>query len=854
MADRAEIAKRVERAEKFLQKGKPDAALEEYLGVLLEDSENDSVRQMAADLSLSVGRVNEAVGLLGQLFERQVSIGDGSRASLTFKKLSRYSSPTTDQKLRFGQLLEASNRKLALETYESTLIELAAQGKKQEQMNVLKRIVALEPAMQNFMRMGELAAALGDSAGAASAFLRVAELMEQTGGSAAPWFEKAYQADSAAPRVAVAYARSLLAQNEAGAAIFVLDPIMRVGTPTNDLRDLYAKALLTANRFADAEDHVWFLFEQNPGRVQQVASLIGSMLDNQLENNAVALSRKLEQYQRRRGERRAFLSMMQDIVARHRPAATMLEFLAELYNANNRETDYCQTLLRLFDLYCHAGNFSKAAECLDRSAEIDPYEPGHLKRLDQLRGKIEENRFNVIAARFAPATKPVRETPKPDEPAAGPSSLQDLILQAEILVQYGMHPKALERLQRIVQLYPGEVDHNQQLQQLFVAAGSEAPLAKRPAAPPARAVEAPPPPAVTLNQPAAPATPAAPDLSQLTRMADLTRKLHRQSDFDGVLATAAQEVGTSWKTTRCVAAMRKPGHQPTAIQEFYISGSKAAESSSLARLVVLADDLAQKKQAVAVDDAFTAPELQAISGIVKELNFISMLALPLSDGQTHVGVILLLQDAPREWHSNDVVVLKAIAEQIGLALNNAGLRRLVNNLSVTDEKSGLLSRSSYLDLLIGEVRRAQEENSPITLMLMQFGGTDFLKAHGQDVVESLVQHAGKLLASNIRQDDFAFRYDPTAVALVLGATAQKDAGLAVEKFRRILQEINMPNSQDPVPFTAGIAEAVMRAQYDPIDIVTEVINRAEQALEQANAHGGNSVRVLSSSFASAAVA
>jgi diguanylate cyclase (GGDEF)-like protein len=175
-------------------------------------------------------------------------------------------------------------------------------------------------------------------------------------------------------------------------------------------------------------------------------------------------------------------------------------------------------------------------------------------------------------------------------------------------------------------------------------------------------------------------------------------------------------------------------------------------------------------------------------------------------------------------------------------------------LSVTDEKSGLLSRSSYLDLLIGEVRRAQEEGSPITLMLMQFGGTDFLKGHGQDVVESVMQHAGKLLASNIRQDDFAFRYDSTAVALVLGATAEKDAGLAVEKFRRLLQETKMPDSQDPVPFTAGIAEAVMRAQYDPIDIVTEVINRAEQALEHANTHGGNRVLVLSPSLSSAAVA
>ena len=108
MADRAEISKRIERAEKFLQKGKPEAALEEYLSVLSDDRENDTVRQMAADLSISVGKVAEAVALLGELFERQVAIGDATRASLTYKKLARHTNPTTDQKIRFGQLLEAS--------------------------------------------------------------------------------------------------------------------------------------------------------------------------------------------------------------------------------------------------------------------------------------------------------------------------------------------------------------------------------------------------------------------------------------------------------------------------------------------------------------------------------------------------------------------------------------------------------------------------------------------------------------------------------------------------------------------------------------------------------------------------
>ena len=76
--DRAELAKRVERAEKLLQKGKTTEALEEYLLVLRDDPDNDVVRQLAADLCLSVSRNADAVSLLGDLFERSGPIVDGN--------------------------------------------------------------------------------------------------------------------------------------------------------------------------------------------------------------------------------------------------------------------------------------------------------------------------------------------------------------------------------------------------------------------------------------------------------------------------------------------------------------------------------------------------------------------------------------------------------------------------------------------------------------------------------------------------------------------------------------------------------------------------------------------------------
>jgi len=442
MPERAEIAKRVAQAEKLLQKGKTGDALDEYLQILLEDPENDNVRSMAADLCLSLNRTNEAVALLGDLFERQVGMGDATRASLTYKKLARHGNPTWQQKFRFGQLLENSNKKLAVGTYENALDDLTKQRKKVEALQILTRIVTLEPTQANFLRFGELSSELGDRQAAAAAFLRVAELAEASGQEAAQYFERAYSEDPSDMRIGLAYGRSLLAQGQVGAAIFIFEPHVMAGSAPMEMRDSYAQALLAANRLTEAEPFVWQLFEQNPGRLPQVVTLIGAMVDAQQDAEAVAVARKLELHQRKRGERRAFVALMQDLTAEHRASPEMLEFLSELFNSSNRENDYSQTLLKLFDLYVSTGNFAKAAECLDRAADVDPYERGHQRRLESLQGKIDDGKYKVIASRLTQMNKST-QTATREEPTLGAAALQDLMLQAEILVQYGMRSKAV---------------------------------------------------------------------------------------------------------------------------------------------------------------------------------------------------------------------------------------------------------------------------------------------------------------------------------------------------------------------------------------------------------------------------
>jgi diguanylate cyclase (GGDEF)-like protein len=855
--NRTEVARRVEKAEKLLQKGKTADALVEYLQILESDPQNDNVRQMAADLCLSLNKGPQAVQLMGELFERQVAAADATRASLTYKKMARYTNPTWEQKVRFGQLLEHSNKKLAIGTYENALDDLRKQGKQEEGLLVLRRIVSLDPSQGNHLRVAELAAELGEHLMASQSFLQLAELTETSGGNSSQWFERAYTEDPTDSKVAVAYGKSLLSRGEAGAAIFIFEPLVHAGDASLEARDLYAQALLAAGRCLDSEPLIWELFEQNPARMHQVVSLIGMMIDSELDAEAVALARKLEAFQRRRGERRSFIATMQELLASHRPSAEMLEFLAELFNASNRETDYAQALLKLFDLYCAKHNYQKAGECLDRAAEVDPYEPGHQKRLEALRGKIDDQRFKVIASRFTTVKKEDQQV-KVQEPTLGAAALQDLMLQAEILVQYGMRSKAIERLQRIQELFPREEERNGDLQKLYIAAGIEPQYAKSANAATTAAVAPAATTATTTGDQATTAAAAseAADVSSLARVAEITRKLYHQGNAEGVLKTAANEIGSNWRTARCMVALRKPGLPPSSVQEYHTDGLIPASSAGLISVVETLQDLAVARGTVTIGDAKNAPELIDMRTAIEELQIVSLLALPLTEGNDQIGVLILTQNTARVWQASEVLVIRTLSDQVLIALNNAGLRRLVKNLSVTDEKSGLLKRASYLDLLQAETRRGLQQGTAVTVLLMQFGRRSALiKEYGEQAVTAVMEQIGQLFSANIRTNDLAFRYEATTVALVLGDTGEKEALLAVEKLRRLMADVRFPGHNKGVEFSAGLAQAVMRQHYDPVDIVTEVANRADHALELAVTQGAGKVVSQAPQFtASAAVA
>ncbi len=837
-----DVSKHLEKAEKHLQKGKLEQALDEFVNVLDLDPNEDTVRQRAADICLSLNRERQASLLLGDAFDHYLAADRVSEASTTYKKLLRLGRVTAERTFRLAQLFDKHNsRRDALEAYDQAASDFLAQGRKQSALSALRRMMVLEPTTEVCRREATLAEQVGDRKGAAASFFQLGQFLRKEGKTPTEAFEKAFDLDPMNGDIAAAYALELIQHKDVAGAAKALKPFADGTGDRADLQKKYLECLLYLKRLDEAEPVALMLFDNNPEEIEVVGKIIGLWLKANENVKAAELARELQSHAEKAKKMREFLAMLNEIAQQNQPGIAFLEYLGTVYNSNNREHEYCETLLRLFDLNFAAHNFLKAADCLDRAVDVDAYESGHQQRLDMLRGKIDPGRYDLIGTRIVSVlkTQPVEQTAAPQEqqlPSTDenePTMLEDLMLQAEIFLQYSMKPKAMDRIQRLHRLFPREEEKNDKLRHLYAKAGFSPKYDE----------------SIPVSQGASEQAGAATQkvIDNFARVTEISRNIARQGTVKSALFTTVNEVGRHWNVSRCVAGLGSPDKPPTAVIEYCAPGVKKSDTASLVKIIPFLQNLCiQAEGAVVVTDTTAVLELNPIRGPLATLEIRSLMAVPFIDVNEHTGIVILEQsDRQRTWRKVDEVVLKTIAEQVVQAVNNAKLRSLVKNLAVTEEHSGLLKRASYLDVLLAEVRRAQVQKSPITLMLLSFGSaTAMVKEAGEPAVESMMRDIGQLVTSNLRQNDSAIRYDTASVALMLADTGEKNALLVLDKLRKLMSSIRLGTHKQELPMAAGIAEVVIHPHFEPADIVTEAINRLEAALERARLEGPNGAFTL----------
>ncbi len=866
----ADVSKHLDRAKRFLEKNRVEDAIVAYLAVLEEAPQHQEATQALGDLYARMDQPDRAAVYYGLLFDLLIDPKDESKALAIYNRFLRggLGQQPPERVARYAFLQQKQNHPdEAIEQYNKAAELFAVASRDEDALFCWERIAQLDPEnLSRQIRLAEGAERIGKNALAARAFLRAGQLATASGASADALqiLGRAYKLAPQERSVALLYAQANLQASNAVRAAALLEPFV---TSESDAAFLatYSDALMRSGNLEKARELLDKLLREKNEGMTQLFELADRYVAAGQDQKAAEILQTLKRRMFADKRQNDFATLMDGVGAKYPHSQAILEFWASVHSELNRESQYFEVLIRLFDVYLTSGNVKKAAESLERLVDIDAYDYRNQERLELLRGKVDETHLKRIASRLMRSSTPTPgHTPQapaaqaPAVPSPGSEegrqlqALEDLIVQTEIFLQYSLQNKALERLQRIAAMFPGEEERSARLSNLYQMANWWPPGSPKlktdvapaapvvaaapvvPAAPPAPVVEAPSP--ITTKT----GVYSAETLRDLSKISEVNQKIFRQQTPRAMLNTAVSEVGAYLRGTRALAVVGTPGRPPEMAAEFCAPGVKPAPGAQVVLLLAHIEK--------AEPDELGGLVVNATEGsILSDLGLATALGVMITDKETQMpaGMLIIGHADPHKWRPNEAYFLQAIGDQMLMSVSHTRLRSLVRRMGVSDERSGLLSRSSYQSCLLTEADRARTQGTPLALTILQIDrGAELLRQQGESPLERFLEQLARSLQPIVRQNDVAVKYTSWSLAFILPDTTLAGAQNLADKLRRAASGLRPPWDSTQITLSAGIVEAVPKQDYDSEDIVTDLINRAEFSIEEARKRGGDTVVAL----------
>lgn len=840
-----DLEKNLTRAKRSLEKNRIDDAIEAYREILEVYPNHQESMQGLGDLYTRKGDPENSARFYGMLFDRLVENKDPIKAAAIFSRFLKGSTQPPERVVRYASLMQKQNRRdEAVEQYENAAELYLFQQRTADALSCWEKVCILDPENpgRHFL-IGEVGERLNFTDTAVRGYLRAGQLKlgQNEVDSALQILARAHKIAPKDRGVAVTYAEALVRKGQPHAAVELLEPLYSE-TADTPMQLLFGGALLENGQ----RDRAFTVFDSLCRRTREHFDRLFDVVVLQLEageeGKAVESLGKIRTIMAPAGTD-AFATACESLIEANSNSLAILEFASRFYNEQNRETKYFNILGRLFDIYLAAGNVKGACETLERLVDVDPYDLRHDERLNKLEGHADPTRLRGIRGRLAKSASVAGQTGRvvrfEGEAAApagqateqkGGQSLDDMIVQAEIFLQYSLEAKAKDRLQKIAEEFPGEEENNPRLRALYEQAKWWPPSSMlKPQSAGA--------PAATSGSVARSGNYNADTLRDLTKISEITKTLYRQPTPKAILSAAVNEAGKHLRVSRCLAAIGTPGQPPQMASEFCASGLDPSPGSLLVKLLAFLAELPPDPLGSWKLEAAAAP-------VLKELGLETACAVQLIDKetQTPAGVLLAGMAAARTWKPNENYFLQAVGDQALMAVNHSKLRSLMRTLAVADEKTGLLSPASYMDCLLAETARAKVQSTTLSVVILQVDkAREIARQHGEEQIEGYMEQLARVLLTGVRQTDIAVKYQGWSVAFIMPDTTGALALPLAEKLRRLGASVKPPWNTAPITLSAAVAEAGVEGQFENEDIVTLLVNRAESALEEARKRGGNAV-------------
>ncbi len=316
---------------------------------------------------------------------------------------------------------------------------------------------------------------------------------------------------------------------------------------------------------------------------------------------------------------------------------------------------------------------------------------------------------------------------------------------------------------------------------------------------------------------------------ELTIFHDVAKALTSSLDLDSILQTIMEKMAEYFRPDTWSLLMVDEAKNEL---YFAIAVGAASEVLSNARLKMgegIAGWVAKNGQALIVPDVQADPRFSPRLDEMTRWQTRSIICVPLRSKHRVLGVIQLVNVNVKGLSEQEMFFLQALCDYAAISIENARSVEKIQELTITDDCTGLFNARHLYKTLETEVYRSSRFGYEFSVIFIDL---DHFKAvndtHGHLVGSRLLAEVGYLIKAQLRLIDFAFRYGGDEFVVLLPQTS-KDSALVVA--RRLRDSLRMGRFCTEQGYQLNIRASIGLATF-PHDAQTphDIIRQADEMM------------------------
>ncbi len=320
---------------------------------------------------------------------------------------------------------------------------------------------------------------------------------------------------------------------------------------------------------------------------------------------------------------------------------------------------------------------------------------------------------------------------------------------------------------------------------------------------------------------------------------DVAKALTSSLDLEKVLQTILDKTAAYFKPTTWALLMLDESSGETYYTASAGEGWDSINALKLKTGETLARWVINEAKPLVIRDVNADPRIDPASKDYSFAGSCSVICVPVRTSGKSLALIQLVNPDMQIYQRGEML-LQALADYAAIAIENARAMQRIQELSITDDCTGLYNARHLATVLSDEVPRSQRfgyEFSVLFLDLDHFKNVN--DAYGHPAGSKLLGQFGGILRTHLRLVDAAFRYGGDEFVVLL---PQTDKQAAILVARRLVATFRNTRWLREEGLSLRLTASIGIASY-PHDGTTSqaIVQRADEVMYQVKQSGRNNI-------------